>query len=557
MEGYKLIRADHPNNIKRGGVCIYYKESLPVRVISIPYFNEALLLEMSCNNKKVMVSVIYRSPSQTNDEFDTFLSNFQMLLNDINNRKPSLSVVTGDFNSRCSSWWSNDINTREGLKLLSLTSSNGFTQLIHESTHIQANSSSCIDLVFTDQPNLSVNSGVHASLHPNCHHQITHSNFNLNIYYPPPYQRLIWDYQKADANIIRKALDSVNWERLFDGKNINAQVISLNETILNVFQNYVPNKYITIDDKDPVWMNEIIKSKIKTKNLLFKQHIQNGRFESDFVFLQALITEINELISSTRNVYYENLAKKLNNPLLQVKTNWSILKTFYNEKNIPLIPPLLVDNNFVTDIQTKANIFNTFFAEQCTPLNNSSVLPVNQMFLTQSRLNFINLNEDEILKVIRPLNIHKAHGHDDISIRMIKICDKSLLKPLIILFGNSIESSCYPDIWKRSNIIPVHKKNDKQLVNNYRPISLLPIFGKIFEKIIFNKIYNFLLEENLLNSNQSGFRPSDSCINQLLTITHEIFEVFDCNPSLEIRSIFLDISKAFDKVWHEGLLYKL
>ena len=513
MEGYKLIRADHPNNIKRGGVCIYYKESLPVRVISIPYFNEALLLEMSYNNKKVMVSVIYRSPSQTNDEFDTFLSNFQMLLNDINNHKPSLSVVTGDFNSRCSSWWSNDINTTEGLKLLSLTSSNGFTQLIHEPTHIQANSSSCIDLVFTDQPNLSVNSGVHASLHPNCHHQIPHSNFNLNIYYPPPYQRLIWDYKKADANIIRKALDSVNWERLFDGKNINAQVISLNETILSVFRIYVPNKYITIDDKDPVWMNEIIKSKIKTKNLLFKQYIQNGRFESDLVFLQALITEINELISSTRNVYYENLAKKLNNPLLQVKTYWSILKTFYNEKNIPLIPPLLVDNNFVPDIQTKTNIFNTFFAEQCTPLNNSSVLPVNQTFLTQSRLNFINLNEDEILKVIRALNIHKAHGHDDISIRMIKVCDKSLLKPLIILFGNSIKSSCYSDIWKRSNIIPVHKKNDKQLVNNYRPISLLPIFGKIFEKIIFNKIYNFLLEENLLNSNQSGFRPSDSCIN--------------------------------------------
>ena len=179
--------------------------------------------------------------------------------------------------------------------------------------------------------------------------------------------------------------------------------------------------------------------RLKQKNLLFKQYIQNGRFESDFVFLQGLITEINELISSTRNVYYENLAKKLNNPLLQVKTYWSILKTFYNEKNIPLIPPLLVDNNFVTDIQTKANIFNTFFAEQCTPLNNSSLLPVNQMFLTQSRLNFINFNEDEILKVIRALNIHKAHGHDDISIRMIKICDKSLLKPLIILFENSIK----------------------------------------------------------------------------------------------------------------------
>ena len=140
---------------------------------------------------------------------------------------------------------------------------------------------------------------------------------------------------------------------------------------------------------------------------------------------------------------------------------------------------------------------------------------------------------------------------------MIKICDKSLLKPLIIIFENSIKSSCYPDIWKKSNIIPVHKKNDKRLVNNYRPISLLPIFGKIFEKIMFNRIYDFLLKEELLNPNQSGFRPSDSCINQLLAITHEIFEAFDCNPTLEVRSVFLDISKAFDKVWHEGLLYKL
>ena len=104
---------------------------------------------------------------------------------------------------------------------------------------------------------------------------------------------------------------------------------------------------------------------------------------------------------------------------------------------------------------------------------------------------------------------------------------------------------------------PAHKKNDKRLVNNYRPISLLPIFGKIFDKIIFNRIYHFLLKEELLNPNQSGFHPSDSCINQLVAISHQIFEAFDCNPPLEIRSIFLNISKAFDKVWHEGLLYKL
>ena len=115
--------------------------------------------------------------------------------------------------------------------MFSVTSSNDFSQLINKSTHIQANTSSCIVLRLTDQPNLSMNSGVHSSLHPNCHHHIVHSRFNLNIYYPPPYQRLIWDYKKADSTKIRKALDTVNWERLFDKKDLNVQVIALNETI--------------------------------------------------------------------------------------------------------------------------------------------------------------------------------------------------------------------------------------------------------------------------------------------------------------------------------------
>ena len=135
--------------------------------------------------------------------------------------------------------------------------------------------------------------------------------------------------------------------RLFHGKDINAQVTSFNDTILSIFKNYVPNKYITIDEKDLVQKNDTIKAKIKTKNLLFKQYIQHERFESDFGFLKALINELNELTSST--LYYENLAKKLNNPLLQAKTYWSILKTFYNDKKILLISPLLIDDKFATD----------------------------------------------------------------------------------------------------------------------------------------------------------------------------------------------------------------
>ena len=106
-------------------------------------------------------------------------------------------------------------------------------------------------------------------------------------------------------------------------------------------------------------------------------------------------------------------------------------------------------------------------------------------------------------------------------------------------------------------MIPVHKKNEKYIVDNYRPVSLLPVASKIFEKAIYHNLLNYIERENLLSINQSGFRANDSCINQLISITHEIYHALNCNLSLEVRGIFLDLSKAFDKVWHRGLLFKL
>ena len=88
-------------------------------------------------------------------------------------------------------------------------------------------------------------------------------------------------------------------------------------------------------------------------------------------------------------------------------------------------------------------------------------------------------------------------------------------------------------------------------------MSPLSLCSKISEKLIFDSIFSFMTHNKLLNNCQSGFRPNDSCINQLISITHNIYRAFDANPSLEVRGVFLDLSKAFDKVWHEGLLYKL
>ena len=128
-------------------------------------------------------------------------------------------------------------------------------------------------------------------------------------------------------------------------------------------------------------------------------------------------------------------------------------------------------------------------------------------YVSKDRLSSFFFNEEVILKIINAFNINKAHGYHDISIWMIKLCSKSVVKPLSMIFNNCMDS--------------------------------------------FQLIMDFLEENYLLNSNQSGFRPNDSCKSQLLSVVHDIYSSFDCHPSPEVRGLFLDISKAFDRVWHK------
>ena len=185
INGYNLICADQPNN-NRDGVCIYYRESLAVELVETNYLSECLLCEVSINNKKGYVTVLYRSPSQNSLEFDNFILKSEMMLSDINFSNSHFSIILGDFNARSNNWWQGDTQTVEGSRIDYLTTSYGFQQLISELTHILKNSFSCIDLIFTDQPNLITGSGTHPSLHLKCHHNITFCKINLKITYPPP-----------------------------------------------------------------------------------------------------------------------------------------------------------------------------------------------------------------------------------------------------------------------------------------------------------------------------------------------------------------------------------
>ena len=134
---------------------------------------------------------------------------------------------------------------------------------------------------------------------------------------------------------------------------------------------------------------------------------------------------------------------------------------------------------------------------------------------------------------------------------MVKMCNKTLVYPLKLIFKASIQEGVFPDCWKKANVVPIHKRKSKNLLKNYKPISLLPIFGKIYERIIFKELFNHFHQNQLFTKCQSGFLPGDLCILQLLSIVHEINLSFDCDPTINVSGVFLDISKALDNVWHE------
>ena len=220
--------------------------------------------------------------------------------------------------------------------------------------------------------------------------------------------RLVWDFKRANISSIRKAIKMVDLRFMFLNKNVHKQVSVFDNTLMNTFSNYISNKYIATDDRDLPWMNETIKNKIKLKKPLHKSN--------NFIEIQKLLTEISDMILKRKEKYYHHLSLKLNNLNTSAKTYWSILKPFYNDTKVPLIPSLLVNNKIVSDFTKKANLFNDFFFTQCTPLTNSSVLPSTIPFETHSRLKSISFVKEDILKIIRNLNVNKAHSHYDISV---------------------------------------------------------------------------------------------------------------------------------------------
>ena len=164
-----------------------------------------------------------------------------------------------------------------------------------------------------------------------------------------------------------------------------------------------------------------------------------------------------------------------------------MLKIFLNNQKILLIPPLVHENCFITDSKEKVELLNSFFSNQSSLLNNCSKLPTNPRYVTGKRLSSINVTADDIEKINVSFNSNKAHGHDNISISMLKVCGDTICKSLELIFKQALTTGVFPPEWKKGSMVLCYKKGDKQNLKNYRPVSVLPICGKMFKRLYLMK----------------------------------------------------------------------
>ena len=198
-------------------------------------------------------------------------------------------------------------------------------------------------------------------------------------------------------------------------------------------------------------------------------------------------------------------------------------------------------------------MLNMYFASQSAIDDSNKTLPIPEP--VQHTLESITITTQDVLDVFLHLDVSKACGPDLIIPLLLKEGSHILAHPYAVIFNRSLSQGYFPSSWKEANVTPIFKKDDKSQPSNYRPISLLSIVGKAMELCIHKYLYNYITVNGILTPLQSGIRYGDSTTNQLQHTYHTICEAVDKDK--ELRAVFCDISKAFDRVWHKGLLFKL
>ena len=498
-------------------------------------------------NSRALVGVIYRPPGAN---LGSFLESISTLLTRIKNEGKSCYLM-GDFNINL---MNHDAHAQTN-EFLDLMYSNSFYPLINKPTRITSHSSTLIDNIFH---NSFTNDQLAGILYADISDHLPIFVLSKSVEVACKETNSFVHRRVNDRSIsaFRCQLRDYNWHDLYNVEDAEAAYNYFLSKFLSIYDSSFPLVIKCKSSKKlKPWISSAIKSSIRMKNKLYKKYHRIPTLYNEITY-KSYRRILNRTITAAKKSYYNNALEEHKNNL---KRTWQILKEIIG---IPgkseISKTFLINNNEETDATLIANSLNEYFVNVGRTLA-ADIPPSNQdptAFIESVRhsIFLVPAVEGEVERCLSQLKEGSA-GHDGIKPSIIKKCKEYLTAPLTYIFNLSICEGCVPNSLKYAYVTPVYKSGDKTLMNNYRPISVLPVFSKLLERLIFNRIYSFITEKNILSVYQFGFRKKLSTEMALITAIDKITQAIESKE--HTVGLFLDLKKAFDTVDISILLKKL
>ena len=541
-------------NKRGGGVALYIKQDLGYSIRNDLSVNdseiESCFIELvNTHRVNVIIGIVYKPPCAS---CENFTDQVNKILGHVNAENKKCYIM-GDFNINLLQY-----DTDNTVKnFINVLSSHSFYPTISKPTRITSYSSTLIDNILTNDF-LNHSAGI----------LVTDISDHLPVF-------LIIDQFKEKNQGERKYV-----RRDFNMNNVKCFNDDLNETdwnflkspndihdIYNTFLEHVQTLY---DKNFPVqeikcrydkykspWLSDGIYNSIRRKNYLYKKFLKNPTLQNKSCYTVYK----NKLYSLIRISKKNYLSKKFNQEKGNVKGTWKLINSLLNKNRQKANPSYFIqDEKRIDDNKEIADSFSDYFVNIGTRL--ASNLPLcNTAF--ESFLNnrcshslFLTpITQEEIVDILNNIPHGKASGCDGLNSFVIKQASYSLAKPLAELFNMSLALGIFPDGLKIGKVTPIHKKGKKHDINNYRPITVVSIFSKTYEKLIYSRLNSFISKNNILSESQFGFRENRSTDLAITYVVNKLSQAID-DKNISV-GIFLDLSKAFDTVNHEILLRKL